>query len=539
MFRSLRLLLVFLFSFAVLGVFGSTHQAAAAEPEANVNFDAGCYFVPRTASGAMWWSYCPSQDPVRNDSIRLEEPGGSFPTGQLAHGTAHYNQLYVARELWLGTCESNFAMAILCDASSVQKGTNLPNTGAPGEASFWQPQGNKDPNISKPCDYLLAVAGPNVGCYDPRWENPCPVSAYPNGAQNPLLQVCESQNRRVINEFHKGRTVTNASDLCAQSAAHMCDYAPGSVVAQSGRLDDEGFLREPITWIKTRVQEATAQVITWWILTPEPVIDDGSTSGIKTEQNVNFLVRHTNAITLTIVVISILAASIRMGISRETAHAREVLKSIAILIVVSAASVLVVNYLVRAGSIYSNWILVRGLDPNSPDDPNTQRSQTAAITAIEAFSGTLRDMNFFLFLLLCLFMIAGGIVQWVYMVARIPVVTILLGTLPLAASATNTAVGKSWMSRHLTYLAAFIFVKPASVTVFVAAARLWVPHGSQVMTTEQQFRGAVILLLMSLLLPALVRIIFPIVEPATGGQGAATTLAGGALATGARMVRWR
>ncbi|NUU26458.1 MAG: hypothetical protein HOV68_33880 [Streptomycetaceae bacterium] len=511
--------------------------------ETNVRFTPGCFFVPQTATGSQWVSYCPNASPLpTNDFIRLRDANGNHTHREdmlpgvlpAPNQPEEFFKLSYLQDAWYGDCGKNEVAKFMqwcLDWKGKFPAGRLPNRVPDSPASFWE-NGNGEPGVSRPCEFLAAAAGTTVGCIDPRDSTPCPPERFPPRSQ--LLRTCESQNDEVMKHFGWPQQ-TSASSNC-QFTGGFCDYAPDQPVTTAG-TEDEQFLEEPIKWTETHLAEAVGQVITWWILAPEPVIEDNKDTGINAKQNVDFLIRHTNAITLTIVIISIIIAAIRMALSRKVEHAREVVKSVVVLVLISGLSVLVINYLVKVSSAYSTWILVRGLDPNAKGDPTREQGQRAATNAVEAFTGGLTGMNFFLFLLLALCLMAGGIVQWVYMIARIPVVTILAGTLPLAAAATNTAVGKSWMTKHLTYLAAFILVKPAAVTVFVAAARMWAPTGGGPLSAEAQFRGAVILLLMSLLLPALIRIIFPIATPATGGQGAATAMVGGVLAGGARLVR--
>lgn len=508
----------------------------APPPEAIVNFTEGCVYVPQTASGWVWFYYCPKTNPPTNGTVRLRDPSGKLLyqdwSQACCEGQApeEYWRMQAMQTAWNGNCGDLLLQEGTCeDNRDKLKAKKPPNTSRYGADSFWN-DGNNDPGVSSPCEFIKATSD-KVSCRDPRQATPCPSDALGGGQ---LLRNCETQNAEVIAHFQYDAE-TPGSQTCDTTGGAACDYDPGQPVANT-EFKDEEFLEAPIQWTAARLREAVAQVSLWWILAPEPLIDNGKDSGINVEQNVNFLIRHTNVLTLGLVALSIVIASIRISLTREVKHAQEVVRSIVILVLVSGLSVLVINALVAVGSWYSTWILVRGLNPSSDEPLSRAAGQEAATGAIESFTGNLVNLNFILLVLLSLCLIAGGLVQWVYMIVRIPVVTILAGTLPLAAAATNTEVGKSWMARHLAYLGAFILVKPASVTVFVASARLF---GSNAGATgaEAQFRGAVILLLMSLLLPALVKMIFPIVGPATGGQAASTTMVGGVLAAGARLVR--
>ncbi|UGQ12298.1 hypothetical protein LO772_01415 [Yinghuangia sp. ASG 101] len=553
--RSMRRLAVVFLAVGLL--FGMSGGAASASPqtapampaddmipEADAHLTRGCLFVPAMASGALWNVYCPTTDPQINQQVRLRDKDNKVLHGDITQGwnaplpeggtTSDYWEMQIAMAVWYDDCEQidnipkyHLECAMDGDGAPAKK---LPSTSPYNATSFWE-NGNNDPSVSRPCEFI-AVASSEVTCIDPRDETPCPKDKLGNGSQ--LLRNCEIQNAEVISHF-KYETETKGARSCDVTGGEFCDYDPDKPAPSSAFEDDE-FLEAPIEWTAKRLSEAVGEVSLWWILAPDPMIDSGKDSGINVEQNVNFLIQHTNVITLTLVALSIIVASIRMSLTRQVQHAQDVFRSVVVLVLVSGLSVLLINSLVAASSWYSTWILVRGLNPSSTEPLSRAQGQEAATYAVESFTANLSNLNFILLVLLSLCLLAGALVQWAYMIARIPLVTILAGTLPLAAAATNTEVGKSWMSRHLTYLGAFILIKPAAVTIFVASARLFSSNSTS-MGAEGQFRGAVILLLMSLLLPALIKMIFPIVSPAAGGQAAATTIVGGVLAGGARLVK--
>lgn len=536
----------------LLGLGGAATAAAApprlvlpAEgPEVALAFESGCLWVPGTVTGGYWYFYCPKDS--KNALVHISDANGApmYQGFWDQEKTDDYDRLQGAQGAWLGSCEA-LGMAQdgygYCDDwVEEHKAAKLPDLKSPYNAtSFWDPIGNNDQSVSSPCDFLKLAAGAHeVQCIDPRRAKPeeggvCPPDKL--GPASQLLRNCETQNAEVINRFGFNKE-TEGADSCDSTGGEFCDYDPTDVVI-STEFKDEEFLDAPIDWTAKQLRNAVATVSLWWILAPEPMIDNGENTGINVEQNVNFLVQHTNVITLSLVALSIIIASIRISLTREVRHAQDVVRSVVVLVLVSGLSVLLINAMVTASSWYSTWILVRGLDPSSDAPLSRAAGQEAATVAIQSFTADLNDLNFVLLVLLSLCLLAGGLVQWIYMIVRIPMVTILAGTLPLAAAATNTEVGKSWLSRHLTYLGAFILVKPASVTIFVASARLFSSNSASASGPEAQFRGAVILLLMSLLLPALVKMIFPIVAPATGGQAASTTMVGGVLAGGARLVK--
>lgn len=521
-------------------------------PEATIELRNDCVYVPQDVFGLTWFWYCPGAA-KRSDFIRLRDKAFAplhLSTGFLPDPASEdYFRVQAAQTAWFNKDCATQIYAPFHDICNEVRGQGVKLETMPkadggkqypadNETSFWE-AGNNTLNVDDgPCEFMNG-ANKNKKvtglCIDPRSKPPCPQELL-GGPQGDLLRLCETQNRAVYEHF-KYTQVTPGSRPC-DTTGGSCTYDPGQLPPPPPEAtSDESFLEGPIDWTSKRLREAVAQVSLWWIFAPEPMIDNGGNDGLNVQQNVNFLIRHTNAITLAIVALSIIIASIRISLTRETKHAKEVAHSIFVLVLVTGLSVLVINALVALGSGYSTWLLVRGLHPDANAPVDRLHGQEAATLAVESFTADLDRMNFFLLILLSICLIAGGLIQWVYMIARIPVVTILAGTLPMAAAAGNTAAGRSWLTNHITLLAAFVLVKPGSVTVFVVSARLFGSDKGDFSGPEAQFRGAVILLLMSLLLPALIKLIFPIVAPATGGQAASTTLVGGVLAGGARMIR--
>lgn len=550
-----RLLALLAIAIACLFAVGSVAPAVAAPaspalrptevPIAQPTFTPGCIYVPHNAYGDKFVFFCPTTEPQVQGNVILRDADGNYPSTNVGalfdfHGQRpgeNYSMMKSIHAAWNGfDCDQLNIPGHVggCENVARYEAKNKPVPTTRDTYTLTYFLSAKSADTDSPCKIIEGMneqLSSSVKCIDPRKEPPCPTDVLAGD----LLTVCESVNAEVY-ETKNYTMATEGSERCETQTA-FCDYSGTTTpIASSLDSDDDKFLKSPIKWTSERLREAVSVVSIWWILAPEPLISDGGATGMHTEQNVNFLVRHTNAITLGLVALSIIVACVRMVLTRQMDHARQVAYSILVLVLVSGLSVLVINALVTLSSWYCIWILVRGLNPTSDEPLTREGAERAAADAFTSFTGDLANLNFILMVLLSLCLIAGGLVQWAYMTARIPLVTLLAGTLPLAAAATNTEAGKTWMSRHLTYLAAFIFIKPAAVTVFVASARLF-GDTTQQPGADSQFRGALILLLMSLLLPALIKMIFPIVTPATGGQAAATTMVGGVLAGGARLVR--
>jgi hypothetical protein len=624
-----------------------------------------CVVVPYNVDGSKWFYYCRKKNDqdYRNWIIILKEDGyrqmGRYNKGSKGcpedsgwtYFMGPYADLVEAQAKWAGTtdpvkkdygsCNENGILDSLIHEDSRAVRPIRGNMSAQdwyGPKSFTAPtsavncdesrpmscKDNQGDKYYKPADNPCAFFTKSVGkeeryvCRDPRVQTPCP-KANLSGA---LLKDCATDMEEFYKLFSKNWK-TEKQDPCANrpDGTSACDggNTPGGAADEDvvsnlvNGVTDVKFTDDPIAWTKQEMSKASAEVLPWWILAEDPVIQSGDK--YQTKQTVDFITRYTNVITYALVVLSVIAAGTRMVLQRDGAPGLEVARSMVTLVIVAALGVTVVNYLVRASAVFTNWFVIAGLNPDSHGQTGGQTPAEAVTQAVRGFTNSTGNMNFFVFLLAALFMIVGSIVQYFYMVVRFFLVIVLTGTLAMAAAATNTEHGKDWFRRHLAYLAAFILVKPASIIVFVSGARMWAPrygadkvasggepvvngttmahssgpgasdmlsdtatriHGSgsegfmqtlsalnplrgfnslsmdvmaqapsshvslaaetqgadMQMDLATQFRGLFVIMLITLLLPAMLRMVVPLVSPAAGSEGAGIALATGAL-TGA------
>jgi type IV secretion system protein TrbL len=121
-------------------------------------------------------------------------------------------------------------------------------------------------------------------------------------------------------------------------------------------------------------------------------------------------------------------------------------------------------------------------------------------------------------------------VQMMLMYARLGMIVVFAGLLPLAASATMTATGRGWFLKITAWLFAAIIYKPVAVLIYAVAYQMMLGESSSAV-----FGGIALMTLAVLALPALMRLFVPATAAAAGRGGGGAAI-GGAVATGAIML---
>jgi len=226
-------------------------------------------------------------------------------------------------------------------------------------------------------------------------------------------------------------------------------------------------------------------------------------------------------------VASVLIGAARMAWSRRARTGVDLLGSVVRLLVVSAVGVPAVAALVAAGDGFATWLLQRSAGGDF-GARMTALGQTVALTT--ALGGGAASA---LTLLIAMLAILGALAQAVVLVLRGAILVILTATLPLAASATNTDLGRQWWSKSCAWLIAFIVFKPAAALVYAGAFYL-IGAGTD---AQSVIAGLMTLALAAFTLPALMKLLVPAVASASSSVSAAEVLAvGGAMASGAVAV---
>src|SRR6478735_3890215 len=282
------------------------------------------------------------------------------------------------------------------------------------------------------------------------------------------------------------------------------------------------------------IADAVGQTVqtlgTFWLNVGTPALT-AAPGGSTASDPVLFLQNSLYFWTASLAVLSVLVGAAKMVIERRGAPLRDLVRSLATLIVVSGAGVAAVGLLTVAADQFSAWIIKNSTNGTSFNDN---------ITAMLALSAT-SPIGAIMIILLGLIAILASVMQIVLMIIRGGLLVILTGIFPTAAAFTNTEAGKGWFQKCTAWLIAFILYKPAAAIVYATAFQLsgtrifgnggdGKDFGSALMTT---ITGLALMVIALFAMPALMRFVTPMVGAVAGGGGALAAGTVGALASGA------
>ncbi|TFD13790.1 hypothetical protein E3T26_09280 [Cryobacterium sp. TMT1-21] len=232
-------------------------------------------------------------------------------------------------------------------------------------------------------------------------------------------------------------------------------------------------------------------------------------------------------------ILSIIIGGGRMAWHQRLGPGRDLFQSLLTLTVVSGAGLATIQLAVVSADSLASWIL-------SSSTEGTDFGQN--LVTLMALSGPATGaLGPIVVIVLGLIAMLASLVQIALMVVRGGMLVLLAGIFPLAASFTNTATGKAWFQKCMSWLIAFILYKPAAAIVYATAFQL---VGSDLSIDDETgllkiVTGLVMMVLALSALPALMRFLAPMVSQVGGGGNAALALAGagggalGEVATGA------
>ncbi len=251
-----------------------------------------------------------------------------------------------------------------------------------------------------------------------------------------------------------------------------------------------------------------------WLKLSTPNVSDSSTSAVA------FLTQNTAYLVGICGIVGLLIAAARMMWYQRAEPAREALAGLLRLVVVQGCAVSAIGLLSAAGdslatSIMNNATAMAGTGSQSLGQ--ISMSAVGSATLVIVLSG-LAIIAFF--------------VQLVLLIVRDGLLVLMAGTLPLSAAASMTPVGNSWFRKNVGWLLAFLLFKPVAALVY-GAAILSVTNSDDI---TGEITGIVLVALATLTLPALMRMVAPMVS-AIGNISAASAagmVAG--VATGAVAI---
>ncbi|WP_037578078.1 hypothetical protein [Phaeacidiphilus oryzae] len=290
--------------------------------------------------------------------------------------------------------------------------------------------------------------------------------------------------------------------------ASACDSGDSLISALAGFFQ---FLGDPIGTIVSMIAKvvlAAAMAVFGDLVTSVPTYDKDTAQGVSGQ---------TQWIVVYLAIGSLIFAAIRMALDRRGEAGQVALKGLIRVIVVAGAATAIADPLARVTDRYSSYLF-----------------QGAVEQQLESVGcGDMSGVESFLMLVLAFLLLIAAIIQVILMYVRLGVVTLMLGTLPLAATASMTNWGGTWWRKHIGWLIAWLLYKPAAALVMYAGAKMLNSGGDDV---QQHIAAIGLLILSSLALPALLKLIVPATAALGGGGSLSGSGLGGAVASGARVL---
>lgn len=272
----------------------------------------------------------------------------------------------------------------------------------------------------------------------------------------------------------------------------------------------EGFLNVLFHGVTDSLGDLAKSLGSFWVNTPSiPLVGD--------DNAVKFIRDTTLWYVGVLMVISVLIAAGQMMWTRKGQPLTELLSSLLKFAIINAASVSGVTMLLDSGDKFSAWIIKQATDEGF-------EKALSSLMGPEVFKSEI-SMGIAIFaIVMGIIAIIVSVIQIGLLIVRSAMALILVGTLPLAFSATNTSWGKQWSQKHVSWLIAFILYKPVASLVYAAAFKVFGSYGKIDGDDGQRmvyFVSGLVLMVGALFaLPAMMRLIVPAVGAAAGAGGA-------------------
>lgn len=285
----------------------------------------------------------------------------------------------------------------------------------------------------------------------------------------------------------------------------------------------EGFINSLFHGVTDSLGDLAKSLGSFWVNTPSIPLTG--------EDNAVTFIRDTTLWYVgVLMVISVLIAAGQMMWTRKGQPLTELLSSLLKFAIINAASVSGVTMLLDSGDKFSAWIIKQSTDEGFDKALST-------LIGPEVFkSGITMGIAIFA-IVMGIIAIIVAVIQIGLLIVRSAMALILVGTLPLAFSATNTSWGKQWSQKHVSWLIAFILYKPVASIVYAAAFKVFGSVGKVDGDDGQRMMyfisGLVLMIAALFALPAMMRLIVPAVGAASGAGAMFAGAAVGSAASGA------
>ena len=255
--------------------------------------------------------------------------------------------------------------------------------------------------------------------------------------------------------------------------------------------------------------------------------------------SVGFIQDQTFYLTLAVAALSVMIAGAQMAWTQRAEPARDLLKNLLTLAVVTASGVTILNVLVAG----TDALAVQIIDSAIGEDFQTDVLQLLALdnaTSAGAADPVWLGGNVIMIIVGGVVAIIVNIIQLMLMVLRTGMLFLMAGILPLSAAFLNTETGKNFFQKVIAWTLAFAFYKPAAALIYALAIKMsttgvW-EGGDNVLI---QFAAGLMMIAASVFaLPVLVGFLSPVLgsmSSSGGGGGGALGVAamGAAIPQGA------
>lgn len=292
----------------------------------------------------------------------------------------------------------------------------------------------------------------------------------------------------------------------------------------------EGFINSLFHGVTDSLGGLAKSLGSFWVNTPSIPLTGKDNA-------VYFIRESTSWYVAALLVVSILIAAGQMMWTRKGQPLTDLLASLLKFAIMNAASVTGVTLLLRSGDEFSAWIIGRSTDEGFDKALST-------LIGPEVFKSGITVGIAIFAIVMGIIAIIVAVIQIGLLIVRSAMALILVGTLPLAFSATNTSWGKQWSQKHVSWLIAFILYKPVASLIYAAAFKVFGSVGKVDGDDAERMMyficGLVLMIAALFALPAMMRLIVPAVGAASGAgamfAGAAVgSAASGAVNFGSRM----
>ncbi|RQX18287.1 hypothetical protein DDE19_08340 [Micromonospora ureilytica] len=219
---------------------------------------------------------------------------------------------------------------------------------------------------------------------------------------------------------------------------------------------------------------------------------------------------------------SVLFAAAKMALDRKGEAGKVAIQGFLRVILVAGAGTYIAANAVKVSDDYSDHLY-----------------RSAALNLVKSVPciGLGTRMEAFLLLFLAFLLLLSAIVHVLMLYIRLGVVTMLLGTLPMAAAASMTNWGTGWWRKHIGWLLAWLIYKPA-VGLIMFSGSAMISEGNRTSLAHMRIAGVGVLLLSAIAMPALLKIIVPATAAlgTSDPSGAAASSVVGGVASGAKKV---